>query len=305
MPGSHSHVPVPRYMLYGEADDCPSWTVHLETLENRSRVRGGFIKPHIHPRFTQLMLIAQGRGQMLIEGERQAFGGGTVLVVAPHFIHGFDFDEDVRGWVITIETHYLDDLLRRAAALRSMMLHSGAFAMSPAVLSQLLPDIAGLAQELEGLRKGSAIGVEVHLVAILLRLFRHWPHEDAAVAPIHGRSQLVARYRALVEERFRAQPSLADMAAALGVSISQLRLACTQVAGLSPLAILHERLLGEAKRYLGYTALPVARIADELGFSEASYFTRFFTRKTGDTPTLWRQAHGERSGLGPAALDEP
>lgn len=299
MPGSQTDVPVPRYRLYGEADDRPSWTIHLERLEDRCRARGWRIAPHIHSRYAQMMLITAGDGRMLIEGDHKDFRAGSVLMVPPHRIHGFDHRLGVRGWVITIETHHLDDLLKRAEALRLMMSQSGVFDVSPDLLDQLLPDILALERELSGELEGSAIGVEVHLVAILLRLFRHWPREETPVPTGHGRNALVNRYRALIEDMFRTQPSQEDIAGLLGVSVSQLRLACQQVVGLSPLAILHERILAEARRYLAYTALPVARIADELGFSEASYFTRFFTRKIGETPTLWRQAHGERNGLRP------
>jgi AraC family transcriptional regulator, transcriptional activator of pobA len=297
MPGSHSSVPVPRYALYGDEAKRPDWTVNLERMEERSRRNGGVIRPHIHPRFAQMMLITAGHGEMLIEGEREPFGAGQVLMVPTHRIHGYHSDDATRGWVLTLETHYLDDLLQRAPALRPMLLRPGVFDLSLGLLEQLAPDIAALEEELEGSRKGSSIGVEIHLMAILLRLFRHWPAQGAVAVPGHGHTGLVARYRALVEERFRQQPGVDWMAGQLGVSVSQLRLACTRITGLSPLAILHERVLAEARRYLGYTAMPVTAIAHELGFSEASYFTRFFTRQTGEPPTTWRVAHGARSGL--------
>ena len=46
--------------------------------------------------------------------------------------------------------------------------------------------------------------------------------------------------------------------------------------------------LAEAKRQLYYTARPVSEIAYELGFDDAAYFTRFFTRRAGISPRAFR-----------------
>ena len=46
----------------------------------------------------------------------------------------------------------------------------------------------------------------------------------------------------------------------------------------------------EAQRDLAYTTLSVKQIALGLGFSDAGYFTRFFQRLSGRTPTQWRGA---------------
>jgi AraC family transcriptional activator of pobA len=296
-PGSLSKVGVPRYVLYGDAGNRPDWFVNLEALDRRCRDRGWVIKPHVHPRFAQIMIVTQGAGEMHVEGVEQPFRPGSVMMVPPHRIHGFRYDLDTQGWVLTIENHFLDDLLERAPALRMVLQTAGVFDLDLGVLDRLEPEIAKLEQELRGEQVGSAIASEIHLLAVLLILFRHWPMAAPPTAPGHGRADLVERYRALLETRFREQPSVADMAQLLGVSVAQLRLACGEMAGLSPLAILHERLLAEARRYLAYTALPVAQISDELGFSEASYFTRFFVKETGETPTAWRRSNGFRGGL--------
>ena len=44
----------------------------------------------------------------------------------------------------------------------------------------------------------------------------------------------------------------------------------------------------EARRELAYTTRPIKRIALELGFCDAGYFTRFVQRRVGCTPSAWR-----------------
>jgi AraC family transcriptional activator of pobA len=100
----------------------------------------------------------------------------------------------------------------------------------------------------------------------------------------------LARYRALVEASFRSQPSLAALAQQLGITPTQLNRVCRQLTGRSALALLHARMMLEAQRDLAYTTLSVKQIALGLGFGDAGYFTRFFQRLSGRTPTQWRGA---------------
>jgi AraC family transcriptional activator of pobA len=63
---------------------------------------------------------------------------------------------------------------------------------------------------------------------------------------------------------------------------------CRRVLGHSALAVLHARICLEAQRELAYTTLSIKHVAYKLGFSDAGYFTRFFERKAGVTPSIWR-----------------
>jgi AraC-like DNA-binding protein len=52
---------------------------------------------------------------------------------------------------------------------------------------------------------------------------------------------------------------------------------------------IHNRLLLEAKRLIGYSELNIQQIAEELGFSEVNYFNRFFKNNSGLTPLEFRK----------------
>ncbi|KUF42557.1 helix-turn-helix domain-containing protein [Myroides marinus] len=52
---------------------------------------------------------------------------------------------------------------------------------------------------------------------------------------------------------------------------------------------IHNRLLLEAKRLIGYSELNIQQIAEELGYSEVNYFNRFFKKNSGLTPLEFRK----------------
>ncbi|MBB2817256.1 UNVERIFIED_ORG: AraC family transcriptional activator of pobA [Rhizobium esperanzae] len=59
--------------------------------------------------------------------------------------------------------------------------------------------------------------------------------------------------------------------------------------GRSVKELLLERRLLEAKRLLMFTVRSVEYIADEIGFEDPAYFSRFFRKRTGDAPAAWRR----------------
>lgn len=283
---------VPRYILYGDANERPDWFVNVEPLDRRCRERGWVIKPHTHPRMTQLAFCATGGGSMTSEGDVFAFGPGCVMVAPPHRIHGFEYEENVGGWVVTIQTLYLEDLLRRAPELRRVLDRPGVFALAGHGIDDIAPTMERLQRELAGARQGQALGAEIQLMSLLLLLLRLWPTDDRHRPVLGSRADLVRRFQAVVERDYRLQPALPAIAQALGVSVSQLRLACKTVAGISPIEIMHDRLLIEAKRCLAYTPMSITEIAEWLGFSDAPYFSRFFARLAGTSPSGFRKLNG-------------
>ncbi|MCJ2183485.1 AraC family transcriptional regulator [Novosphingobium sp. 1949] len=290
--GSVSAADVPRYALYGEVGTRTGWSVNVEPLDERCRERGWIIAPHTHPRFLQIGVCGHGGGEITLEGTVHRFRPGTVMVVPPFCIHGYTYDSGADGWMLTVERGYLAGLLVRAPVLQRLLSAPRVFDMDHSVLDGLDVEFRQLREEMSEERYGGAIAAEIHLQKILLQLLRHCPETDLASGATSSRAALVERFKGLVEARYREQPPLSDFAAALGVSVSQLRLACNAVSGLSPVALIHERVLGEARRCLAYTGMSVSEISNWLGFNEAAYFSRFFTRRQGQTPSAYRRAQG-------------
>ena len=52
---------------------------------------------------------------------------------------------------------------------------------------------------------------------------------------------------------------------------------------------IHNKVMGEAKRMLTYTDLPVSEIATRLNYDTVSYFIRSFRQHAGQTPLAYRK----------------
>jgi len=99
---------------------------------------------------------------------------------------------------------------------------------------------------------------------------------------------IVRQYHMLVEMHFREKQRVVDYADLMNRSPKTLANLFAKFNQKTPLQIIHERILTEAKRLLFYTNKSVKEIAFELGFDEPAQFSRFFKNGTGTTPLKFK-----------------
>jgi AraC-like DNA-binding protein len=74
-----------------------------------------------------------------------------------------------------------------------------------------------------------------------------------------------------------------------GLSASHFARAFAISVGTPPHQWLLDQRVDLARQLLGESALPIAEIAIQCGFSDQSHFTRVFAAKTGMPPGRWRR----------------
>ena len=109
---------------------------------------------------------------------------------------------------------------------------------------------------------------------------------------------IMHRFLHAVELHMREHCTIARYAQEVGITAECLNATVRRVTGRSPLAIVHARLTQEAISLLDSSNLPIADIAETLGFHDPAYFSRFFKRQTGRSPNKHRQNSALRSHSG-------
>ena len=92
-----------------------------------------------------------------------------------------------------------------------------------------------------------------------------------------------------IENNFRRQRKADFYANELSLSAKRLNELTRESFGKTISQMINERLILEAKREIGYIRKPIKEISYELGFTEPSYFTRFFGKQTGYAPEDFRK----------------
>jgi AraC family transcriptional activator of pobA len=291
-------TPLPTYTLYGEADDRPAtdW-LHCESIAERSSRHGWEIQPHRHALLFQILYIRRGTGRATVDAQVWPLRGPCVLTVPALVPHGFRFQPGIDGSVFTVLQAHADKLLAAAPALPARVLQPRVMRLQGEAAAAIGRGAALLKAEFISTQPWRALAIDAALCALLVALERAAPRAEPRRAERGSRAAMhLARYRELVDAAYRTQPSLTALAQQLGITPTQLSRVCRQLTGRPALALLHARVMLEAQRDLAYTTLSVKQIALGLGFGDAGYFTRFFQRLSGRTPTQWRgEAYAARA----------
>ncbi|MCE7066602.1 AraC family transcriptional regulator [Dyadobacter sp. CY326] len=99
---------------------------------------------------------------------------------------------------------------------------------------------------------------------------------------------LVKKYQTKINECFRELREVSDYASLLNISAGHLSDVVKIQSGKPAIKHIHDRIVLESRRMLFHTEDSLKEIAYDLGFSDASYFNRFFKRETGITPADYR-----------------
>ena len=135
---------------------------------------------------------------------------------------------------------------------------------------------------------------EVHFMSALYELFSEL--DDMS----HDQNEItipekIEKARKIISKEF-SDPlfSVSALAERIGVSTSYLRREFAKHFGSSPVAYLKEMRLYNAKNLLDSEYLLIGEIAEQCGFTSASYFIQFFGKAVGTSPNKYRtQMHNK------------
>lgn len=278
---------VQSYSLFGESAHLPD-VMHCETIAERSKLHDWELSPHRHLHLHQVLLVRAGGGAASLDGVVHSLLPGSLVNVPTGHVHAFRFKRNTQGWVVTLPDELLDEILVHVGDIRSDLAQTGVVEASST--TQLL--MQKIWEEFCARSKARALvlrGLASTLLGLVARTMESDAHQQA---PLRG-SDLIQRFRTLIQEHFFEHWCLADYAAALSVSTTHLSRLSRAETGDSALRLIDARTLREARRYLAYTNLNIATIAYELGFKDPAYFTRFFSRNGGLSPRAFRAQIGK------------
>ncbi|MDR2234746.1 MAG: AraC family transcriptional regulator [Chryseobacterium sp.] len=106
--------------------------------------------------------------------------------------------------------------------------------------------------------------------------------------PLQNDRQRIQELIGLIEKHYIVHKETAFYAEKLTISTHHLNDIVRLLRGTTVKKMISQRLILEAKRELSFGALSVKEIAFKLGFNDASYFSRFFKKHTGQNPDCFK-----------------
>lgn len=286
---------VPFYGLYGEPlkNSDPGF-IHIEDIADRSTDLGWVIKAHRHSKLFQVLCIFDGQLEVLLDDQKHQLEGNWAISIPPGVVHGFRFQPDSKGFVLSIDNSVLMETPEtggEGAALHELTAAPQLIDCPPddEHFRAFLHYIECIRREFRQyqVKRNEAMAwlSKLALLSLNRQLWQKRVYSGAGSTDFSSLNQLWI----LLETHYRDHWPVSRYAENLHMSTSTLNRLCHAYIGESPKNIIQERVMGEAKRRLRYTRQSVEEIAYTLGFRDQAYFSRFFKKREGVTPGAYRQ----------------
>ncbi len=125
-------------------------------------------------------------------------------------------------------------------------------------------------------------GMVIHLLAYFLYQGkdRSWKDKDVL--------NKIDKARLIIRERINRTISPEELAASLNMSYTWFRRMFRQYTGQAPAQYIAQLKIQKAKELLTHSNKSIKEVALELGYESIDYFSTFFRKQTGTTPTQFR-----------------
>lgn len=279
--------------LYGDDREMVfSNFLHHELLATRSKIYNWEIKEHVHSELFQLFLIENGTVTVTSSGLGTSLSGPCVVLIPSNTLHGFQFQPNIVGQVVTFSESYLENLFKNSPKIliEVSKLHLLALENNRGMFDKIKSYIAEIINESIDSQLEKQAVIEGLFRLTFIQLYRQISSSQHAVRVSDNRTlQYFQAFQKNIRNSINELKSVEFYAKELSITSVHLNRVCQSLVQKTALQVIHDYLILESKKYLLNTSYTVAEIAYLLNFSEPAYFTKFFKKHTGVTPTEFRE----------------
>lgn len=235
--------------------------------------------------FHQLIVCGSGTGFHHVDLEPIDMRPRRVLHVHPGQVHEYQFEPDFDAHVVVFRA----GLERAMIPGHEWFPGSGVTVMWDFSVDDFEPIRSSIRALRREQRRFDASVASVILMESLLGVLLARIHQHSGLAPAASAlPEPYVRYCELIEQQFRARPTVGWCARQLGYSTRTLDRACHTAVGRSAKAVLDERTALDIERLLTHTEVAISRIGAAFGFVDPSSFSKFVRRHLGEPPSRVR-----------------
>jgi AraC family transcriptional regulator, transcriptional activator of pobA len=279
--------------LYGEDNfqQLPNF-IHQESLETRSKMYNWEINEHIHSELFQLFILKKGSGILISGKQKIELNSPCIITIPSNTLHGFGFDFNVQGEVITFSESYLETILKNAPniLLNIDCLRQIHFIENTVAFDQLSNFITQIIAELNEDLSHKNLTVQALFQLFFTHIYRINILQNGSKKDSDNRTlRHFQAFQKLIRQSIQETKPVNEYAKDLNITPVHLNRICQAIVQKSALQIVNEYLIEEAKKYLLNTDYSITEISYFLNFNDPAYFTRLFKKMTNFSPSKFRE----------------
>ena len=237
-----------------------------------------FVDNRFFSRYQVFEYVLEGEGELVLEKKTFPIRAGSTIIIRSNNVHSIKQNENAplkKIWVIFLSSNYISNMLER------YRLPSGVYNISN---EYNFRNLASLIKSNNDPSILFYIANNIHEIITKTASINFKFFESPA-------NIIKSKLDSLIHEKY----SLKDIASELGMSLSTFTRTFKAAFNMTPGQYILNTKINIAKSLLSSTNLPIKNISIFLNFIDEYYFTYFFTKKTGISPSAYRKQSKQKS----------
>lgn len=249
--------------------------------------------PALRRQFNLIYVLLSGEHDVKLGADHLQLNPNDLVIVPENMLYASDHIKDCKGYCIHFKSEFLKPQLSRPLTEEFPFFHFDAphiVNLNDRECELIQTSFRNIIEEYERFSSEKNFLLCNHILILLLRvrdIYRK--HVKELNKNLSRQEQLANSFKLLVEKHFIDIRTVNDYAEKLNISSKYLSDVVSKTFGRSPLQIIHEMLLLEAKVQLLSTDKSVSEIAYYLKFDDPSHFTHFIKNRIGLSPLELRK----------------
>ncbi len=264
----------------------------MEEIELNRPTTNESPKPHKHDFFTIILIKDVKGGVHVVDFNEFNLESNTVFFLSPGQVH-LMLPDSPKGWVLTFTEEFSCTNGLSINFIHSLKLFEETGCEGPVIIAEsdyyTIDKLLKLMQkEYDYPTQWSPDIITAYLKALLIEFARikSLKSGDLEITT----NKYVEDFQRLVNLHYKTYHKVSDYAEMLNITPNHLKDIIKEHLGKSAKELIIERITLEAKRLAHFTEKTSKEIGYELGFEDPAYFSRFFSKQTGNTFLDFRES---------------
>lgn len=242
--------------------------------------------PHRH-NFYMVCLVIKGRGTHIIDFEKIEIIPNRIFFLKPEQVHFWVVKPNSKLAVIQFSIEFLTHLFSFDIIPALNTISNTYFDITDEKTISLFEIYRKIETESNSNERFSERIIQAEIFILLTEIERLIKSFDTPKAK-NNKIDLLNNFKKLLNNKYKEITSISGYARLLNITPNYLNIVVKETTGNTANALMHQRVLLEAKRLLIQKNFDITQIAYDLGFKDASYFARFFKKASGESPSDFR-----------------
>ena len=271
-----------RYLMM--ESDIKSLSFQLESITKSKYDSDWHSTLHTHP-FTELFYVVDGKGEFNIQGQRFPVKANDFVIINPQVEHTelSSPDEPLEYIVLGINGLSFSTLTPVSEGG-----HPFSFFNLRDEQKDILRYLNAMVQEATSQSMSYELVCHNLLEILLIKILRH-QHFDLEVGKQSKATKDISFIKHYLETYYHESIQLEDLASMTHLSRFYISHSFKKEIGMSPMEYLIDIRIKESKILLRTTNYSISQVADIVGFTTPTYFSKQFRKSTGISPTDYRE----------------